>query len=191
MTMRRLFFVLPLAFVLGSQAGTAEKGALKSGPQVGENLPGPFLALVAYSGEPNLAGRKNDFTEQFGPNPVVLVFAREMTSPLTSLVKKLDAEVARRKSARLRAAVVLLSDDGALETSLKNLGKKQALDHVPLAIMEPEGPKPYKVSKEADVTVVLYKRRKVEANHAFRKGELNEKGVEKILADVSKITPDE
>jgi len=51
----------------------------------------------------------------------------------------------------------------------------------------PDGPKDYKLSKEADVTVVVYDRYKVEANHAFRKGELNDRAVETILADVSKV----
>ena len=133
-------------------------------------------------------GTKMDFTEMFGPNPVVLIFAREMTKPLTRLVKKLDAEVAKRKSARLRAVVVILSDEDALENKLKEYGEKQEIEHVNLAIMEPDGPKHYKLSKEADVTVLLYKRLKVQANHAFKKGELNENGVEKILADVPKIT---
>jgi hypothetical protein len=50
-----------------------------------------------------------------------------------------------------------------------------------------DGPKHYNLSQEADVTVILYNRRKVEANHAFRKGELNEKSIETILADVSKV----
>jgi hypothetical protein len=54
--------------------------------------------------------------------------------------------------------------------------------------MEPDGPKSYNLSKEADVTVLLYKRQKVEANHAFKKGELSEEGLESILADVPKIT---
>jgi hypothetical protein len=191
MTMRQLFFVFTLAFVLCVRAGTAEKGDLKSGPQPGDDLPGPFLSLVVHSGEPDLAGKRNDFSEQYGQNPVVLVFARKMTSHLTSLVKKLDAEVAERKSAKLRAVLVILSDDDALETNLKDYGKEQAIKHVNLAIMEPAGPKLYKLSKDADVTVVIYKRRKVEANHAFRDGELNEKGVEKILADVPKITSDQ
>jgi len=68
------------------------------------------------------------------------------------------------------------------------LFEKQGIKHVNLAIMEPAGPKHYKLSKEADVTVLLYKRRKVEANHAFKKGDLNEKALESILADLSKIT---
>ncbi len=45
------------------------------------------------------------------------------------------------------------------------------------------------MSKNADVTVVLYTNRTVKANYAFRKGELTEKDVTQIVADLSKIVP--
>src|SRR5262249_29652139 len=187
MTMRPLFFVLALVFVLYGQAATTEKDDLKSGPQAGDNLPGPFLSLVVHSGEPDLAGKKNDFVEMYGQAPVVLVFARAMTKPLTRLVNKLDAEAGKHKSAKLSIVVVMLSDEDALENNLKEYGEMQGIKHVHLAIMEPDGPKRYKLSKEAEVTVLLYKRRKVEANHTFKRGELGEEGLESILADVPKI----
>jgi hypothetical protein len=187
MTMGRRFLVLIPAVLLCGSAVPAEKDDLKSGPQAGDNLPGPFHSLVAHSEEPRWVGLKMDFFEAYGANPVVLVFAREMTKPLTRMVKELEAEVAKGKSAKLKAVVVILSDDDALEKNLKEFGEKQGIKHVNLAIMEPDGPKHYKVSKEADVTVIAYKNRKVQANHAFKKGELNEEGVEKILADVRKI----
>src|SRR5207302_11112769 len=116
-----------------------------------------------------------------------LVFAQRMTKPLTKLVNKLDAE-AKHKSATLRIVVVILSDDEALENHLKEYGEKQGIKHVNLAIMEPDGPKLYKLSKAAEVTVLLCRRRKVEANHAFKKGQLSEEGLQSILADVPKIT---
>ena len=187
MTIRQVFFVLIPGLVLAGHALPADKDSFKSGPQAGDNLPGPFHSLVAFSEEPSLVGKKNDFFEMYGQDPVVLVFARELTKPLAKLVNKLDAEAAKQKSARLKVIVVLLSDDDALENNLKEYGEKQGIKHVNLAIMEPDGPKHYKLSKEADVTVLLYKRQKVEANHAFKKGELNEEGVEKILADLPKI----
>ena len=188
MPIPRWLFVLAAVLLLGGYAGAAQKDDFKSGPQAGATLPGPFLSLVAYSGEPGLVGKKNDFFEMYGQDPVVLVFARAMTKPLTRLVNELDAEAAKDKSAKLRVVVVLLADDGALENNLKEYGEKQALKHVNLAIMEPRGPKLYNVSKEAEVTVLLYKRRRVEASHAFRKGELSLEGLESILADVPKIT---
>src|SRR5262249_21715699 len=186
-TMQRRFLVLVPAVLLCASVVPAAQDDLKSGPQAGENLPGPIHSVVAFSENASLVGKRSDFVEHYGAVPVLLIFARETSSPLTGLVKKLDAEVAKRKSAKLRAIVFILSDDGALEMNLKDYGEKQAIKHVNVAIAEPEGPKGYKVSKEADVTVVMYKKRKVEANHAFRKGELNEKRIERILADVSKI----
>ena len=57
-----------------------------------------------------------------------------------------------------------------------------------LAIDNPAGPKGYNVAEKADVTVVLYKERKVEANYSFEKGALSEKDVDTIVADVKKIT---
>ena|SRR5207249_2367022 len=117
---------------------------------------------------------------------VVLVFGRDLTDPLTNLMKKLDVEVGKNKAARLRAVVVMLSEDDKLERTLREFGNRQGIRRVSLAIT-PDGPKDYKLSQQADVTVVLYKRRKVEANHAFRKGELNDKAIGRILADVSKL----
>jgi hypothetical protein len=194
MKMRRLLLVLTLALLLCSRAATAEKSKLESGPQPGDNLPGPYHSLVAHSEDSRLVGTKTDFSEMYGPNPVVLIFAREMSKPLTRLVKKLDAEVARRKSARLGAVVVLLSDDEALEKDLADLARKQGIKKVNLAIMVPghyttrQTEKRYKLSKEAEVTVVMYTRRKVVANHAFQKGKLDKKGTKAILADVPRIS---
>jgi len=90
------------------------------------------------------------------------------------------------KAARLRAVLVILREDAETERALKELGERQGIEKVSLAVM-PDGPKDYKLSKEADVTVVVYDRYKVEANHAFRKGELNDRAVETILADISKV----
>jgi hypothetical protein len=197
--MQRLVFVLTLALSFGGIAVAAAKDDLKSGPQAGEKVPGPFHALIAHSEDPRLVGTKMDFFEAFGGNPVVLIFAREMTKPVSRLVKDLDAEAARtarRKSERrVRAVAVLLSADEALEKKLKEYGKTQGIKHVNLTIMEPghhttvQTEKIYKLSKDAEVTVILYARRMVKANHAFKKGKLNEEGIERILADLPKIAP--
>src|SRR5579864_3021842 len=48
MTIRRVLFVLVTA-LLGGSANPAEREKFRSGPQAGENLPGPFQCLVAYS----------------------------------------------------------------------------------------------------------------------------------------------
>jgi hypothetical protein len=117
-----------------------------------------------------------------------MVFAREVSGPLTSLVKKLDEATAKNKSCHMGSFVVFCSDDEKLEKQLKELAAKENLKHIVLTIDNPAGPKAYNVAKEADVTVVLYNKHKVEANHAFRKGEMKDSDIEKIIQDLSKIT---
>ena len=115
-----------------------------------------------------------------------MVFARSTSDGLTSLVKKIDAAAPAKK---INSFVVFLSDDEKLEDSLKTLAEKEGIKKCVLAIDNVAGPKGYEVSKDAEVTVVLYNKRKVEANHAFRKGELNAAAIEKVISDLSKIQP--
>jgi len=189
MRQQGILVVLALGILVCGHAFAAGKDGLKSGPQVGEKLPGSFNSLVVVSSaqEPISAGKRTDFIEQYGQNPVVLIFARELTKPLTGLIKKLDVEATKHKSAKLKVIVIILADDPAWETKLKDFGEKQGLKNVDLALMVPGGPEHYNLSDEADVTVVIYKRQKVESNHAFKKGELNGKAVKLILADVPKV----
>jgi hypothetical protein len=118
-----------------------------------------------------------------------MIFAREISDPLTSLVKKIDAATAKNSDCRMGSFVVFLSDDEGLEKKLKELAKKDKIDHTVLSIDNPAGPRGYGVAKDADVTVVLYTNRTVKANYAFKKGELKDADINKIVGDVSKILP--
>jgi hypothetical protein len=119
-----------------------------------------------------------------------MIFAREVSDPLTSLVKQIDAATAKNDSCKMGSFVVFCSDDEGMEAKLKDLAKKEKLDHIVLTIDNPQGPPKYKVAKDADVTVVLYDKRKVKANYAFKKGELHDEDVSKIVADVTKVLPE-
>jgi hypothetical protein len=116
-----------------------------------------------------------------------MVFAREANDGLTSLVKKLDSEVASKKSARLKAFVVFLTDEDNAEKKIKDLADKNGVKNVSLAVDNPTGPGHYKISRDADVTVVLYKGHQVKANHAFKKGEFTDKSVAAVVGELSKI----
>lgn len=166
--------------------GLANAGELKSGPQVGEDVPGPFHPLNV-TGES--AGEKACLFCKNGNNPVAMIFARECTPEIAQLIKKIDACTAKNAKAKMGSFVVFLSDDPALEAKLKEMAKSDNLQHCVLSIDNPAGPDKYEVSKTADVTVVLYNARKVKANYAFSKGELNDKAIGMILADVKKILP--
>jgi hypothetical protein len=165
--------------------GTAVAGDVVSGPQVDKQVPGPFHPLNV-TGEK--AGEKNCLVCQNGDNPVAMIFAREVTPTLTTLIKKVDAETAKNKGCSMGSFIVFCSDKEGLESELKTLAQKNNIKNTILAIDNPAGPKAYNVNRDAEVTVVLYTERMVKANYAFKKGELKDADVEKIVADVSKIT---
>jgi hypothetical protein len=159
-------------------------GPVKSGPQVGDDVPGPFHPLNV-TGEH--AGKKACLFCQNGPNPTAVVFAREATPQITALLKKLDEATAKNKDRHMGSFAVFCSDADGLETRLKDIAAKQKIDNLILSIDNPSGPKDYKISKDAEVTVLLYHDFNVKANHSFRKGELREADITRIVADVAKI----
>jgi hypothetical protein len=120
-----------------------------------------------------------------------MIFAREISDNLTSLVKKIDHATAANSKARMGSFVVFCNDDEKLEGKLKELADKAKLKKCVLTIVDrAAGPSGYSLAKDADITVVLYVGRTVKANHAFKKGEMKEKEIETILKDVSKIVPE-
>jgi hypothetical protein len=116
-----------------------------------------------------------------------MIFARQPSETLTSLLAKVDAATGKHREAELGSFVVFLSDKKGLDKQLREIAKKQELKRIVLSIDAPEGPEGFEVSKDADVTVVLYREHLVKANHAFRKGDLDAGGIEKIIADLPKI----
>jgi len=182
--MRKLFTMAAVGVALALGAATAGE-PLKSGPQVGEELAGPFHPLNINGPS---AGEKSCLYCRFGDSPVAMVFAREATPEVAQLIKKLEACAEKNKAQEMGACVIFCNDDSGLKAKLEEMAKKEGLKNCVLAIDNPAGPKDYEVSKDADVTVLLYKDHKVKANHTFRKGELNDKAVEKVVADLPKIT---
>ena len=119
-----------------------------------------------------------------------MIFARKVSDNLTSLVKKIDAETAKNKSAKMGSFVVFLTDDEKLEDALKSLADKEGIKTTVLSIDNPAGPKGYNVAKDAEVTVVLYNKQTVQANYAFKSAsEINAGAIEKIVSDIPKILP--
>jgi hypothetical protein len=168
-------------------------GELNSGPKAGARLPGSFNVLSVNDAErPDVAGRRWDYVEQYGADPAVLVFARTTSGPLTELLRRTDAEVARYKTGgkKVHVLLVMLSDDDGLEERLQDFARVQGFKHVSLSRDNPAGPPGWKVAKEADVTVLLYNRRTVQANHAFPEAGLDEKATVAVLADLPRLVAD-
>jgi hypothetical protein len=171
----------------GLLVGTAlAADSIKSGPQAGEKLAGPFHPLNINGPTPN---EKQCLYCRNGENPVAMIFAREVSEPLVNLIKKIDACNAKNTGCNMGSFVVFLSDDEGLQSRLKELAKTANLQHTVLSIDNPAGPQGYKVARDADVTVVLYTNRTVKVNHAFKKGEMKDSDVEKIVTELPKILP--
>ena len=98
---------------------------------------------------------------------------------MTSLVKKLDQ--AAQDAGKAGAFVVILSDDDKMEDKLKELAKKENLKKVVLTLDSPQGPPKLKIAKDADVTVLLYQKKRVTNNFAYEKGKFAETDVDAVV----------
>ena len=165
---------------------------LKSGPQAGEPIPGPFHFLNingAYSGDPHC------LVCEYGLRPVAAVFARslpETGKPLANLLQKLDETIGKNQASEFRGFAAFLSQDYAAEDTRKELVQKlenvaKDLKHVILCLDGADGPEKYNINKDAEVTVILYHKHKVVANFAFEKDKLTDKDVAAIAAALEKM----
>jgi len=115
------------------------------------------------------------------------LFAREVSEPLLTLLSKIDEATDKNRQQQMGSFVVFLSDKEGLAGELKAAAKARGLKHTVLSIDQPAGPEGFRVARDADVTVVLYREHSVKANHAFRRGELTAASCDRVLADLPKI----
>ena len=120
---------------------------------------------------------------------MVAIFTREITDELTSLVKKIDKLVLKNRKKQMKAFVILLTEDpDADEAKLKKLAEKHGIKFVPLTLFDGlAGPPNYRISKDAETTVMLWRDVKIKANFAFEKGKLDKKAIAKIVKDTEII----
>ena len=120
---------------------------------------------------------------------------REVSDPLTSLVKQIDEQLEGRPSHRngerkLGVFVIFCSDDPKLGQQLEVLLAKEKLKNVVLCTTTPGGPPRYRVAKEADLTAAIYNdRRRVVANFALEKGGLDANKTKAILGAIGQVLP--
>jgi len=152
-----------LLVAMATAAGTAT-----SGPQVGAKMPGPFQPLNVTGPD---AGKKSCLYCRFGMRPVVMVFAREVSPEVGTLMKRIETATAALAEKRLGSCVVFCNEAESLPGQLVQVAKQEHLDHIILATCAASGPPRYGISPDADVTVLLYDHATVRANHAFKKGE--------------------
>lgn len=130
-----------------------------------------------------------------GYDLVALIFAREISDPLTGLVKRIDRRLdgpnaLRRGASKLGVFVVVCNDDAGLQERLQALADKEQLKHVVLCAHKSGGPPRYRVAPEADLTVVIYKdSERVAANFPLKKGDLTEDRAAEVLRALTRALP--
>jgi hypothetical protein len=95
------WFIVALSSGRLSAAGTA-----RSGPAVGEKVPGPFHCLNITGPD---AGKQSCLYCRFGPRPVAMIFVRELNAETWNLIRRVNTAAAAND--RLGAGVVFCSDE--------------------------------------------------------------------------------
>jgi len=154
-----------------------------SGIPVG-GRPGPYSFLVATGPQ---RGQQTCFICEQDDKPTAVIFARTLSEPLGKLVVKLDAEVPKRKDAGFKVWVTQLAAKADLD-ALAKWAKTSAIKNAPVGAFEDvDGPPAYKLDESADVTVLLFAKKKVVANFAFRTGELTDDAIAGIAKELPKL----
>jgi hypothetical protein len=189
----RLFAASLGLFFFGALATAQVPEEIKSGPQAGEFLPGPFHYVNANG---IFANRPHCLVCEYGLRPTVAIFTHETepSKPLADLLQKLDAAVAKYHDAGLRCFAVILTDDVAKENARRELLAKLdkfALDanlkNVALCVGPAVGPEKYNINKDSEATVLLYSKLKVAENYPLTKRQLNERYINAILGSVDQL----
>jgi hypothetical protein len=143
---------------------------LTSGPSVGQRF-GPYSFLIATGPK---RGTQHCYVCETGAKPAVIVFARSMPDPLGKLLVEVDHLINDKNEAGLFAWTTFLTDnEPALLPQVTEWGKKLGLSKLALGIFEDaDGPPTYRLSRDAEVTILLVNQGKVVANYAFRAKEL-------------------
>ena len=182
----RLFFTF--ACLVVAAPVVAADPVLAPGLVAGQR-PGPwYSSLVAVGSQ---RGQMHCFVCETADRPAVIVFARHLSDPLGKLVQGLDQALLDHKAAELRSWVTFLNEDQtAFDPEVVRWGMKQAVRAVALGVFENvTGPPSYRLSRDAEVTVLLSVKQKVLRSFAFRADELTETAITNVLKAIGEIAP--
>ncbi len=153
----------------------------------------PFpLGYYAPVYTPEKAIIVNDFGADkaaLGPNPAVLIFTRDTSAQVTTLVQKLE-EVAKNKAAKLDNFVVLIGDAKDHDAKLKAFAVEHKLKSTTLSVEPFAKTKPFHVAKQNDITVMICAGGVARGFYTFRAEAVTAKSFDAVLADLNKIIND-
>jgi len=165
-------------------AVAAEK--VQSGLEKGAKVPAFYVKDVTG---PAKDGDELCYRCRYGNQPVVTIFAKEMTDEVAALTKELDAIVAKNRDQKMAGFVVVMSNDPAKAApSLAKTAESMKIEQLPLTTFKgTAGPKGYKINEKADVTVMMWVEGTVKVSEGFNKGDLTKEAISKVAAETKQI----
>lgn len=182
----RLLFVFGLLATCNAALPLLAQEAvpLRSGLQPGDKA-GAFNVLDVTGPR---KGSSLCYACAFGKHAVVCIQAREISDTLIGVIRELDAladNPASIKGDSKHAFVVYITDDpesAAME--LSELARQHNIKNIPFTIFdELTGPRDYKVTPDAEVTVMMWNDTVVAVNHAAVTGAVTREFADRVLQD--------
>lgn len=163
----------------------AGAGEVMSGLKAGSRVP----AFTVHDVTGPLKGEDLCYRCRYGAQPVVTIFAKEVTPEVVALTKQLDAVVAENRDAKMAGFVVVMSDapEGVYD-DLAKAAKDNKIEQLPLTTFKGmSGPSGYDLSKDADYTVMMWVDNKIKMSAGYHKGDLKDEMITSIVAKTKTI----
>lgn len=190
MTHQSALFTFQFALcTLLTVAAPALSAPVQSGPQPGDR-PLPFTSNMVTGAH---RGKQFCYVCELKEEPAVLVFARKADAPTARLLRGLKEAVQTHKDRKLFAWMVFLgaantASQTATERRAWEFARENAATSVPIsALGDPQGPPGYRISPDAEVTVIVFRAGKVLHNRAYRAGEWNERAAGSALKELPRL----
>jgi hypothetical protein len=187
--MRKLSsMMLTLGVVLSASMLMADE---KSGLQPGEKI-------GAYNVE-KICGAANDGVKEgatlcyrckLGNRPVVAIYTRSADANVAKLMSEVDKIVTANEDKKAASFVnVLGSDTDELKKSAESLVENSKAENIAVVVPvdHDKGPANLKLNPDIDVTVLIYSKGTIEANHSLSAKDLTTEKIAAIIADTDKI----
>lgn len=175
-----------LAAVLVASVSLAMADEIQSGLQKGAKVP-PFYVKDVTG--PHKDGDELCYRCRYGNQPVISIFAKEMTDDVANLSKSLDDVVAKNRDQKMAGFVVLMSETPEKAApSLAAAAEKHKISQMPLTTFKgTQGPDGYKINEKADVTVMMWVGGEVKVAHGLSKKDLTKDKIAKLVDETKTI----
>lgn len=121
-----------------------------------------------------------------------MVYARHADENLAGLVSKIDALVAEHQDEQLASLIVFVGPEAEpLKKMVKQFGEKHGFKNVVLAVPQDHefGHRGLKLNPEAEITVMIYKGKQIQANLAAPVGGVDDVFTAQIVDAAVKVLP--